>query len=43
LNGAPVFQVEKTSGQAVFQLHHLPKGVYIVRGSSGWTRKILRD
>ena len=41
LSGAPVFRSEKASGQAVFQLRQLPQGVYIVRGGSGWTKKIV--
>ena len=41
LNGAPLFRSEKDAGQAAFRLHHLPKGLYIVHGSSGWARKIV--
>jgi hypothetical protein len=41
LNGAPVFLSEKETGLATFRLNDLPKGVYIVRGGSGWARKIV--
>ena len=40
LNGVPLFRSAKTAGQAAFQLRHLPAGIYIVYGSSGWARKI---
>ena len=42
LNGVQVFRSEKASGEAVFRLHHLPRGIYIVRGSSGWVMKIVK-
>jgi hypothetical protein len=41
LNGALVFHAEKEAGLTTFNLNGLLAGVYIVRGSSGWTRKIM--
>jgi hypothetical protein len=41
LSGSPVFSAEKAAGRATFRLPHLPGGVYIVRGGSGWARKIF--
>jgi hypothetical protein len=41
-NGAPVYRTEKAEGSATFRLDHLPRGVYIARGASGWTRKFIR-
>jgi hypothetical protein len=38
--GVPVYLARKAEGIATFDLNGLPKGVYIVRGSSGWVRKI---
>jgi hypothetical protein len=41
LSGAPVFRAEKAVGEAKYRLNSLPKGIYIVHGSSGWARKII--
>jgi hypothetical protein len=38
--GALLFRAVKPSGPATFTLPHLPGGVAIVAGSSGWTKKI---
>jgi uncharacterized protein YjdB len=43
ISGIAVCQAGKDSGAAAFNLKQLSRGIYIVRGSSGWTRKILRD
>jgi hypothetical protein len=40
--GALLRQVWKTAGEATFDLHSLPRGVLIVHGESGWTKKIIR-
>jgi hypothetical protein len=42
IGGSLLYQAQKAVGEARFNLSHLPKGVYIVRGGSGWTRKIVR-
>jgi hypothetical protein len=42
INGALLYQVQKASGEATLNLSRLPQGVLIVRGGSGWTRKIVR-
>jgi hypothetical protein len=42
LNGVAVFRAAKEAGPATFRLNDLPRGVYIVRGGSGWTGKILK-
>jgi hypothetical protein len=38
--GAPVFSAVKAAGTATFTIGHLHEKTLIVRGSSGWTRKI---
>jgi hypothetical protein len=40
--GAMLYNAVKASGEATFNLTNLPKGALIVRGSSGWTQKIIR-
>jgi YD repeat-containing protein len=42
VSGSLLYQAQKPAGEATFNLGHLPKGVYIVKGSSGWVRKIVR-
>jgi hypothetical protein len=42
LSGAVMYQARKTAGEATFDLNSLPKGVLIVRGDSGWAKKIVR-
>jgi hypothetical protein len=42
LSGSLLLQAEKEKGSTTIAIGHLPKGVLIVRGSSGWTRKIFR-
>ncbi|MDR3268469.1 MAG: T9SS type A sorting domain-containing protein [Tannerella sp.] len=41
ISGARLYSAQKPSGEATFNLGHLPKGVLIVRGGSGWTRKVV--
>ncbi|MDR1336276.1 MAG: hypothetical protein LBK22_05565, partial [Tannerella sp.] len=41
LGGARIYQARKAAGEATFDLRSLPKGVFIARGSSGWTRKAV--
>jgi hypothetical protein len=41
LSGSVMYQAQKTAGEATFDLRSLPKGVFIARGSSGWTNKIV--
>jgi hypothetical protein len=41
ISGALLYQAQKAAGEATFNFSHMPKGVLIVRGSSGWTRKIV--
>jgi hypothetical protein len=43
LSGVAVFRVEKDAGLATFRLNGLSRGVYIVRGGSGWTGKVMSD
>ena len=42
-NGATVYRAQKEAGTATFSLGSLPKGAYIVRGSSGWVGKIRKN
>jgi hypothetical protein len=41
-SGVLLFQSPKEQGSTSISIGHLPKGVLIVRGSSGWTRKVFR-
>jgi hypothetical protein len=41
LGGNVVFSAQKAAGEATLDAGHLPKGIYIARGDSGWVRKIL--
>jgi hypothetical protein len=41
-SGSLLFRSSKLPGHATFTIGHLPKGVIIVKGSTGWVRKIFR-
>jgi hypothetical protein len=41
VSGALLYQAQKASGEATFRLNHLPKGVLIVKGGSGWVKKVV--
>jgi hypothetical protein len=41
-SGSLLFRSSKLPGHATFNISHLPKGVIIVKGSTGWRRKIFR-
>ncbi|MDR1336672.1 MAG: T9SS type A sorting domain-containing protein [Tannerella sp.] len=41
LSGTVMYQAQKAAGEASFDLNGLPKGVFIAKGSSGWTRKVV--
>jgi uncharacterized protein YjdB len=41
LSGSVMYQAQKAAGEATFDLRSLPKGVFIARGSSGWTKKVV--
>jgi hypothetical protein len=40
--GAVMYQAQKSAGIATFNLNSLPQGILIIRGESGWVRKIVR-
>ncbi|MDR1330558.1 MAG: T9SS type A sorting domain-containing protein [Tannerella sp.] len=42
LSGAVMYRAQKTASPATFDLSGLPKGVFIIRGSSGWTEKVIK-
>jgi hypothetical protein len=42
LDGRMIYQAQKQSGIATFNLYSLPRGVLIVRGDSGWVKKIIK-
>jgi hypothetical protein len=42
VNGALLLRAQKAAGEARFNLSGLPRGVLIVKGGSGWTRKTVR-
>jgi hypothetical protein len=41
-SGSLLFRSSKLPGHATFTIGHLPKGVIIVKGSTGWSRKLFR-
>ena len=43
LSGSILYQSKKHTGVATFKVGDLPRGILIVRGSSGWTQKIIRN
>jgi hypothetical protein len=43
LGGSLIYQSKKPEGKATFDIGSLPKGVLIVRGSSGWVRKTVKQ
>jgi hypothetical protein len=43
VSGSLLYRAQKASGEATFNIGHLPKGVLIVRGSSGWVRKTVNN
>jgi hypothetical protein len=42
ISGALLYRVQKSAGEAAYRIDHLPHGVLIVKGSSGWATKILK-
>jgi hypothetical protein len=42
LSGAVVYRAQKMPGSVIFDLSDLPRGLMIVRGDSGWVKKIVR-
>jgi hypothetical protein len=43
LTGAQIKRLSVGAGVTTFDLKHLPKGVYVVRGESGWMRKVVKQ
>jgi hypothetical protein len=41
ITGARVYKADKIPGTATYNINHLPKSPLIIRGSSGWTQKII--
>jgi len=41
-SGMQVFASAKPAGEIQISLNHLPKGIYLVKGNSGWVKKIVR-
>ena len=41
LTGALIFSQPKPEGEIIYQINRLPKGVLIVKGGSGWVKKII--
>jgi hypothetical protein len=41
LGGAVMYRAQKAAGEATFDLRSLPRGVFIAKGSSGWTKKAI--
>jgi hypothetical protein len=42
ISGAVVYRAQKLPGSATLDLNSLPRGMLIVRGNSGWVKKIVR-
>ena len=43
LSGSVLYQTKKPAGKATFHVGNLPRGLLIVRGSSGWTQKVIKN
>jgi len=43
LSGNVLYQTKKSAGEAVFKVGGLPRGILIVRGSSGWAQKLFMN
>ena len=43
LTGTPVYASYKTEGEIRIPLNHLPQGIYLVTGSSGWVKKFKKQ
>jgi hypothetical protein len=43
LSGTLLYRTSKDQGSTVINVGHLPRGVLIVRGSSGWVRKVFKQ
>jgi hypothetical protein len=43
VSGALIFSAQKEAGKTTFNLSGTPAGVYIVTGSSGWSRKVITN
>jgi hypothetical protein len=41
IHGSVLYQAKKPAGVATFNIGELPRGILIVRGSSGWVKKII--
>ena len=41
LTGNVLYQAKKPIGAAIFKISDLPRGIFIIHGSSGWTRKVV--
>ena len=42
INGALLFSAQKDAGEVVYNVSNVPDGVLIVRGSSGWVKKVIK-
>ena len=42
LEGVLVYQARKEAGEVVYNVSNIPDGVMIVRGSSGWVKRVLK-
>jgi hypothetical protein len=42
IGGTLLYSVQKMAGEASYDIRQLPKGMLIVRGSSGWVKKIIK-
>ena len=41
INGSFLHSIQKSIGKTIFDVGALPKGIIIINGESGWTRKII--
>ena len=41
ISGIAVIQLQKSTGEAIYSIDCIPKGIYIVSGSSGWAKKVV--
>jgi hypothetical protein len=41
MSGALLYNTHKAPGTATYNIDRLPQGVLIVKGSAGWTQKVI--
>ena len=42
ITGELLYHANKPEGEAIFNINSIPRGVVIIKGHSGWTRKVIK-